>query len=352
MNRPRRDFALPHVRYRTVSLASALAAGAVVRYGDEAMTTTRFSRTVALGGVAAATFLIATTITAFRVYYAHTAWIDASRSAAYVSTGAFAEAAESWLLRHQQETVRRVADVMVSGPYRYIEVVVEGDPVLAVGDGTQLDHGSVPPESGTPEEGRASLQRQESQWILDVSVPFASLDGYARTAQDVTASRAVVIGAGLRIGAACFGAWSVLSALTWGIGRRIRRGEGAIRPVGESYLEIDPRTKSVRLNGTSVRLSPNQFALLSLLSSEEGRVFSDEDILLAVWPESRYADSNDIRQCVYQLRRRLEAARPGSARHVYNEKGFGYCFVSNLSAGSGSATPQGKKESQDVCSAP
>lgn len=325
MIRPRRGVAFTDGRYRTVSFASALAPRTAVGYRHGAMTTIRFSRTVVLGGVTAATFLIATAITALRVHSSHRTWIDDSSDAAYVSAAAFAEATESWLERRQQETVQRVADVMVSGAYRYIRVVIEGDVVLFAGDPSALDPDAL---ASRPTAARTSLEKRTSRWILNVWVPLARLDGFVETVQDVTASRAAMVAAALPIGAAGYGAWAALAALTWIAGRRIarRRHETA----AGSHLQVDPRRKSAHLDGTAVRLSPKQFALLALLASEEGTVFSDEDILTAVWPESVYADSGDIRQCVYQLRRRLDAARPGGADHVRNEKGFGYSFAARV----------------------
>jgi len=323
-------------------------------HGD--MATTRFRRTVAVGGIAAATLVLATAYAAVRIHHAHRTWAETATANAYVSTSAFAEAAESWLQRHQQDTLRRVVDVMVSGPYRYIELIVEGEAVLAAGDTGALQRDLVPPSPGAQHEVRTSLERRGSRWMLDVWVPFASLNGYVRTAQDVTASRAAMIGEGLRTAAVSFGAWSLLSALVWALGRRIerRRGEEAVEPATPSELRIDARTKSVDLNGRRVRLSPKQFSLLTLLSSEEGKIFSDDDILSAIWPESPYADSNDIRQCVYQLRRRLEAAQPGGALHVYNEKGFGYSFVPNLPSDTPrpQRPPAGKEERHDALDAP
>ena len=320
------------------------------------MTTLRFRPTVAVGGIAAATLVLATAYAAVRIHHAYQNWTETAAADAYVSTLAFAEAAESWLQRHQQDTLRRVVDVMVSGPYRSIQLVVDGDPVLDAGQDGALQSDLASPSPGTQHEVQTSLERRESRWMLDVWVPFASLDGYVRATQDVTASRAAMIGAGLRTAAVSFGAWSLLSVLLWALARRVerRRGERSVEPAVSSGLRIDARTKSAYLGERHVRLSPKQFSLLTLLSSEAGRIFSDDDILPVLWPESPYADSNDIRQCVYQLRRRLEAAQPGGAHHVHNEKGFGYSFLPNPP----SDMPRlqqplpGKEERQDAPDAP
>jgi len=320
------------------------------------MATLRFRPTVAVGGIAAATLVLATACAAVRIHHAYQNWTETATADAYVSTLAFAEAAESWLQRHQQDTLRRVVDVIVSGPYRSIQLVVDGAAVLDAGQDGALQSELASPSPGTKHEVQTSLERRESRWMLDVWVPFASLDGYVRATQDVTASRAAMIGAGLRTAAVSFGAWSLLSVLLWALARRVerRRGERAVEPAVSLGLRIDTRTKSAYLGERHVRLSPKQFSLLTLLSSEAGRIFSDDDILPVLWPESPYADSNDIRQCVYQLRRRLEAAQPGGALHVHNEKGFGYSFLPNPPSDMPRPQPPlpGKEERQDALDAP
>ncbi len=89
-------------------------------------------------------------------------------------------------------------------------------------------------------------------------------------------------------------------------------------------LVIDESSKSVLLNGKSVRLTPKQYALLSLLASDAGRVFSEREILETVWAESDYADSKDVKQYVYLLRRRLAEASDSGGMLVVNVPGFGY----------------------------
>ena len=89
-------------------------------------------------------------------------------------------------------------------------------------------------------------------------------------------------------------------------------------------LVIDESAKTVSLDGKSVRLTPKQYALLSLLCSDAGRVFSEEEILQVVWAESDYADSKDVKQYIYLLRQRLAEASDSGAMLVVNVPGFGY----------------------------
>jgi DNA-binding winged helix-turn-helix (wHTH) protein len=94
--------------------------------------------------------------------------------------------------------------------------------------------------------------------------------------------------------------------------------------VQHGSLWMDSRNKRVTLFDTPIPLTPKQYAFLNLLASDVGRVFSDAEILGAVWPGSHYANSNDVKQCVYTLRRRLAKAHANGARIVTNVPGFGY----------------------------
>jgi DNA-binding winged helix-turn-helix (wHTH) protein len=89
-------------------------------------------------------------------------------------------------------------------------------------------------------------------------------------------------------------------------------------------LRIDEAAKKVSLAGREVRLTPKQYTLLALLASDVGRVFSEAEILKVVWSESDYADSKDVKQYIYLLRRRLAEADGKGGRLVVNAPGFGY----------------------------
>jgi len=327
------------MRYGCVRSDSSLAPLLPVGYGGSGMSTIRVSRPVALGGIAVATFILTATLASLEARDVHRIWNESTAANAYVACGAFAEAVEVWLGRGQHETIRSVTDVMASGPYGAVEVIADGVVIASAGDGAR-PVGSPARTTGRSIVPQLLVDRVEGRWIVDASIPLASSGGLVRTREDVTSSHAAMIHAILRIGAVGVAGWATLCALIWGATtwwnarRRTERvGSPTVPPAAIEYgsvLAVDRRTKSTRLNGSPVALSPKQFELLALLASDEGRVFSDRDILGAVWPGSPYADANDVRQCVYQLRRRLDAAAPSGANHVGNVKGFGYRLVSSL----------------------
>jgi len=303
------------------------------------MATIRVSRTVALGGIAVATFILTASIAILEARDVHRSWNESAAANAYVACGAFAEAVDVWLEREQHDTIRSVTDVMTSGSYGAVEVIADGAVVASAGDGSR-PVGSPARAAGRSIAPQISVDRVEGRWIVDTSIPLASSGGLVRTREDVTASHAAMVHRILRIGAVGVAGWAALCALSWvatawwNTRQRAKRAGSPTAPSPTieygSVLAVDRRTKSTRLNGTPVTLSPKQFELLALLASDEGRVFSDRDILGAVWPRSPYADANDVRQCVYQLRRRLDTTAPGGANHIDNVKGFGYRLVSGL----------------------
>lgn len=91
----------------------------------------------------------------------------------------------------------------------------------------------------------------------------------------------------------------------------------------ERLLEIDDTRKVVILRGKEVTLSPKEYALISLLASEPGRVFSHQEILSSLWRNNSYATSEDVQKYVYLLRKRLEED-PSRPKFILTVRGFGY----------------------------
>lgn len=89
-------------------------------------------------------------------------------------------------------------------------------------------------------------------------------------------------------------------------------------------LVIDDEAKEVRLAGKVVNLSPKEYDLLKLLASRPGRVFSNAEILQAVWPDrADEGTSEDVKKYIYFLRGKIEAD-PENPRLIQTVRGFGY----------------------------
>jgi DNA-binding response OmpR family regulator len=107
--------------------------------------------------------------------------------------------------------------------------------------------------------------------------------------------------------------------------RRIEKPQLA-NNVQSGPIRIDERTKRVFVNAEEVALSPKEFALLKLLMSEYGRVFSNQEIIAAIWKDSSRAATADVKQYIHLLRHKLEQGL-GGQQIIRNAKGFGYRLV-------------------------
>jgi hypothetical protein len=88
-------------------------------------------------------------------------------------------------------------------------------------------------------------------------------------------------------------------------------------------IEIDEKSKQVRRAGQVIAISPREFALLRLLASEPGRVFSSEEILKTAWADNATLTPEDVKKYIYQLRQKLEP-EPENPRLILTIRGFGY----------------------------
>lgn len=106
-----------------------------------------------------------------------------------------------------------------------------------------------------------------------------------------------------------------------------RSGDAAKPSNGEvmmlGALQIDDRRKEVRWQGSTITPAPKEYGLLFLLASEPGRVFSNNEIIAAIWGEQSNASAADVKQYIHLLRTRL--GRIGVPKQVIETaKGFGY----------------------------
>lgn len=91
-------------------------------------------------------------------------------------------------------------------------------------------------------------------------------------------------------------------------------------------LEIDLDGHVVRRDGTDVRLTPTEFALLAQLVAHSGKVLTHRQLLQRVWGEEYGSEAEYLRVYMGRLRRKIEedAANPS---HLVTESGVGYRFV-------------------------
>jgi DNA-binding response OmpR family regulator len=98
-------------------------------------------------------------------------------------------------------------------------------------------------------------------------------------------------------------------------------GKTVNRELRAGDLTLDPKSLSIRFAGASVKLSPKCIALLELLMSEPGRVFSRRELETKVWGEAQES-SDTLRAHMHILRRSLVEA--GGSDPIETVHGIGY----------------------------
>ena len=264
------------------------------------------------------------------------------RTQAELMTATYARVTGRWWVRENIEMMVEAARLMVVGGALFAQVVVADEPLLDQRDSALTNEPLAVRDA--PSSGLSSLVERTSGGTryLDVTapIPVSGLDspiGHVRIGFDLafvvrqTHARAWgIAGVAVACDVALIGGTVGLVLL------RSRRRRGSVRDDLEQErkgvlvrgdLRVDPIAKTVTVRGQPVDLTPKQFTLLHLLAEVPGCVLSDDDILTAVWPGSAYANSRDVKQCIYSLRQRLAKVHPQPSRIVTNVKGYGYKLV-------------------------
>lgn len=89
-----------------------------------------------------------------------------------------------------------------------------------------------------------------------------------------------------------------------------------------SDITIDVRSKTVTRDGKVIPLTQKEFKLLSLLYSEIGKVFNNEEILAGVWGYDFDPGTNAIQVYINFLRNKVD--RGFEKKLICTKPGFGY----------------------------
>lgn len=88
-------------------------------------------------------------------------------------------------------------------------------------------------------------------------------------------------------------------------------------------LSIDTESKTVKLDGEKVRLTPIEYRILELLAKNKGRVLSADEIYRKVWNEESVVGDNTIAVHVRHIREKIEI-NPKEPRYLKVVWGIGY----------------------------
>lgn len=92
-----------------------------------------------------------------------------------------------------------------------------------------------------------------------------------------------------------------------------------------SGFTLDPERLTVTKDAVTRSLPPKEFALLSLLAGNAGRVLTRQVIIDRVWGADYYGDTKTLDVHIKRLRSRIEE-EPGNPRFVQTVRGVGYTF--------------------------
>jgi two-component system, OmpR family, KDP operon response regulator KdpE len=105
--------------------------------------------------------------------------------------------------------------------------------------------------------------------------------------------------------------------------RQRRKSEGETVVYKSGGLIVDTLAHTISRNGQSVRLTPKEFEVLSMLARNPGRVVTHRQILDAVWGPAHVEDTQYLRVFVGRLRQKIEDD-PTEPRIIQTEPGIGY----------------------------
>lgn len=120
-----------------------------------------------------------------------------------------------------------------------------------------------------------------------------------------------------------FGIGELLARMRVALRRRGRNSEPALLHYRHGPLEVELKTRRVRLGQAEVHLTPTEYALLARLVRQAGQVVTHRQLLADVWGAEYTEQTHYLRLYMGQLRAKLETNRT-DPQHLMTEPGVGY----------------------------
>lgn len=121
-----------------------------------------------------------------------------------------------------------------------------------------------------------------------------------------------------------FGVGELLARVRVALRHAAARNAGTNDPIFESGgLRIDLARREVSVDGNAVRLTPNEYRLLSVLVKNAGMVMTHRQLLREVWGPGSGQETHYLRVYMNQLRQKVEAD-PARPKLLVTETGVGY----------------------------
>ena len=258
-------------------------------------------------------------------------WQAVRKSCQYQAV-VFEEFAEHAIVRDQRETLEVFARFLLASDVLYVDVVFQGESLFHGRDeGLDIEPLLLTADAELP------LQTVIEDLVpgdVEVRIPLV-FDGIPDRAYGMIRigfsgahARGQVQAYAWKVTGIGLGAWAaVVLVIAFGVSHvaRPRGGDPDASPLlCCGSLQVDTQECCARLGETPLDLTPKLYELLLAFVRSPGTILSDQDLLAAVWADSTYAASPDVKQHIYLLRRRLKAAHPDPKAVIVNVKGFGY----------------------------
>ncbi len=218
-------------------------------------------------------------------------------------------------------------------------LIVEDDPVLSRGLKDNFEHAGYVVFTATDGEAglSAALGGRPDLLVLDIMLP--KVNGYeiCRHLRSAGAEMPIIILSakgqesdvvlGLNLGADDYVTkpFSIneLLARANSFLRRRRLDQSEVHEFDGWRVDLGARTLS--RDGSTVDLTPKEFALLELFVRSAGRALTRDEILRRVWGHDVFVTSRSVDRCVTTLRRKLETD-PQRPRRIRTIREIGYRF--------------------------
>ena len=218
-------------------------------------------------------------------------------------------------------------------------LVVEDDPAIRRSIAQQLRaEGYQVIEAGDGREAVTVARRDKPDLILtDLAMPVADGFTFITSVRKLMNTPIIVLSVrggepdrvrALDLGADDFVAkpFSVAELLARVRAQLRRSGLAGLTQLRFAALTIDfERRRAVR-GDDEIRLTPTEFALLTVLATNAGKVITTDQIIARVWKDTPTTTADTVRVHVASLRKKIEP-NPSSPQLIITEPWIGYRFI-------------------------
>ncbi len=126
-----------------------------------------------------------------------------------------------------------------------------------------------------------------------------------------------------------FGTSELLARIRTAI-RHVRSGSSVFQPNRNVFiageLTVDHSKRQVLVGGENVKLTQNEFRIVSLLADNAGKVLTYDYIMRELWGPAAGDNNQVLRVHMANIRRKIEKA-PADPQYIFTEVGVGYRMI-------------------------